>query len=183
MAPVHPGLTPDGRSFAPWQGARRMDEAGFWNIVERVHTATPGDMDSKCALLKQELARLPKNDAADFARHFDEKMDRAFDWSLWGAAYVINGGCSDDTFSDFRASLISRGRKAYDLALANPDSLAGEPFDEDAWFPEGYQYAVSDGVAAAGSERHGQVPTEPSGTAWQEEAVYDLFPKLSAKFG
>ena len=35
----------------------------------------------------------------------------------------------------------------------------------------------------AGSERHGQVPTEPSGTAWQEEAVYDLFPMLSAKFG
>ena len=100
-----------------------MDEAGFWNIVERVHTATPGDMDSKCALLKQELARLPENDAADFARHFDEKMDRAFDWSLWGAAYVINGGCSDDTFSDFRASLISRGPQGLrSRARRNPDS-------------------------------------------------------------
>ena len=43
---------------------------------------------------------------------------------MWGAAYVIHGGCSDDGFEYFRRWLISRGRKAYEAALADPDSLA-----------------------------------------------------------
>ncbi len=46
-------------------------------------------------------------------------------------------------------SLISRRRQAYESAISNPESLADEGFDEDAWFYEGYQYAVADGVEAA----------------------------------
>jgi hypothetical protein len=33
-------------------------------------------------------------------------MDRGYSWELRGAAYVINDGCGDDTFNDFRSSLI-----------------------------------------------------------------------------
>jgi hypothetical protein len=57
--------------------------------------------------------------------------------------------------------------------------------DEDAWFYEGYQYAVTDGVkAAAGSivNRETPHPATPSGTEWAEDKVYDLYPKLSEKF-
>ena len=79
-------------------------------------------------------------------------MDSAYCWSLWGAAYVINGGCSDDPFVDFRASLISRGRQVFERALSDPDSLADEDFDGSDWFNEGYQYAVADGVRSAVSE-------------------------------
>jgi hypothetical protein len=36
---------------------------------------------------------------------------------------LINGGMSDDGFTDFRYWLISRGRDVYERALADPDSL------------------------------------------------------------
>src|SRR5207249_5020548 len=60
--------------------------------------------------------------------------------------YLINGGCSDDGFEYFRGWVILRGRKAYEAAMKNPDSLAGvvDPDEEfcefegrpgwDAWF-------------------------------------------------
>jgi Protein of unknown function (DUF4240) len=43
---------------------------------------------------------------------------------LWGAAFILNGGCSDDGFNDFRGWLIAQGRTVYEAALENPDSLA-----------------------------------------------------------
>lgn len=30
---------------------------------------------------------------------------------LWAAAYIIGGGCSDDSFIDFRAGLIAQGHE------------------------------------------------------------------------
>lgn len=161
-----------------------MDEDGFWKIVQRAHDNSGGDMDQKCDLLRQQIAVLSKDDALAFAQHFDAMTDKAYDWPLWGAAYVINGGCSDDSFTDFRAALISRGRQAFERALSDPDALADEDFDESDWFYEGYQYAVTDSVeAVAGARPQRSAPAQPSGTEWQEDKVYGLFPKLSAKFG
>jgi hypothetical protein len=37
------------------------------------------------------------------------------------------GGCSDDSFLDFRAGIIAQGREWYDKVLASPDSLADHP--------------------------------------------------------
>lgn len=162
-----------------------MDEAGFWEIVQHAHDQSGGDMDGKCEQVKTAISKLSKEDARIFSILFDEMMDRAYSWSLWAAAYIINGGCGDDTFSDFRASLISRGREAFENALLDPESLADEDFDAEAWFYEGYQYAVTDGVmASVGSvvNREKPHPEEPSGDAWAEDRVYELYPKLSAKF-
>lgn len=161
-----------------------MDEAGFWKIIQDAHDASGGDLDRKCDLLRQWLSSLPAIETTQFADIFDAMMERAHHWPLWGAAYVIHGGCSDDTFADFRASLISRGQAAFERALADPDSLAGVPFDEETWFYEGYQYAVTEGLAAAGGQRSQRpAPDQPSGTEWQEDQLDALFPKLSQKFG
>ncbi|MFD6293827.1 DUF4240 domain-containing protein [Streptomyces sp. NPDC060235] len=43
------------------------------------------------------------------------------------AAYLIGGGCSNDSFMDFRAGLIALGRDWYEKATADPDSLADHP--------------------------------------------------------
>jgi len=142
-------------------------------------------MEKKCAALSGEIAKLTHPDAAGFAQIFDSMMDRAYSWPLWGAAYVINGGCSDDSFSDFRASLISRGRTAFDRALNDPDSLADEDLDEGTWFFEGYQYAVTDAVKAvtgATPPRAQSHPKAPSGEEWDEANVYDRYPRLRQKY-
>jgi hypothetical protein len=162
-----------------------MDELKFWDIVQHAHDQSAGDMDEKCEEVKVAVSKLSREDAIAFSQLFDEMMDRAYSWPLWAAAYIIFGGCSDDTFTDFRSSLISRGRRAFESAVANPESLADEAVDEESWFYEGYQYAVSGGVEAAAGfvpDRYKPHPENPSGKEWEEDRVYELFPRLSEMF-
>jgi len=157
----------------------------FWKIIDRVHAGNPDDMDAKCEALGAELRKLSEPDLRSFIEHFDDANARAYDWKLWGAAYLIHGGCSDDAFSDFRATLISMGRKFYERALADPDSLADVDYDEDSAFYEGYQYVKND----VAQERLGEIPkrskphpARPSGVSWEEDDLPALLPRLSRKF-
>jgi len=51
---------------------------------------------------------------------------------LWGAAYLINGGCSDDGFDYFRGWLIAQGREVFERTVADPDALAELPVVQGA---------------------------------------------------
>jgi hypothetical protein len=158
----------------------------FWNIVERVHDASGGDMDRKCELLEAELRRLPLEEVTSFHSHFDACQDRAYNWELWAAAYIIGGGCSDDSFSDFRSTLISMGRKTYETALADPQSLAAMDYDAENAHYEGYQYVASEVEEdLGGGQEFSRVqphPAEPSGKPWDEDKVAELYPRLAEKY-
>jgi Protein of unknown function (DUF4240) len=163
-----------------------MDDTKFWSIIEDCHVAAGGDMDQKDELIKAAASRLSPADAESFGAIFDRLMDTAYSHQLWGAAYIIHGGCGDDSFTDFRASLISRGRAAFEKAMRDPDSFADEDIDDEAWFHEGFEYGVMDGLQAAlGREpsRATEAPTEPSGYRWEEAELKELFPKLTQRFG
>ncbi len=158
-----------------------MDATGFWDIIEGVHQDAHGVMDEKCALLKQALSALSDDDLKNFAAHFDRFDAQAYTWPLWGAAYVLNGGCSDDAFTDFRATLISMGRNVYEAALEDPNTLGRVRFDRNDPCYEGFQYAVTDALEARWGERTARkadFPREPSGEAWEEDTVESLYPGL-----
>ena len=162
-----------------------MNTDDFWNIIDRVHAANPADMDAKCEGLRAELRKLGADDLKDFIHHFDTADARAYDWKLWGAAYVIQGGCSDDSFSDFRATLISMGRAFYERALADPDSLADTQFDEEYSCYEGYQYVKNDvakEIMGAIPDSNVKYPSDPTGDSWEEEDLPALLPRLARKF-
>lgn len=163
----------------------KIDE--FWALIESANEQSQGDMDRKCELVQAAVSSLSPESAAQFSKHFDDAMNRAYSWDLWGAAYVINGGCGDDAFSDFRASLISMGKERFEKALENPDSLAQEAFEEDSWFYEGFQYAVHEGAEAAIEPQTLSVsalPDEPTGEPWEEEpgGLMAKYPQLWKKF-
>lgn len=162
-----------------------MDEDRFWAVIQKCHDAFPADMERKGELVRQEIARLSKSEAALFFDLCDGAMDLAYSWELWGAAYVINGGCGDDTFMDFRASLISRGRSVFEKATSNPDALADEEFDPNTWFYEGFQYDVSEAVQAVlgHTPKRRRYRFAPSGSKWTEDMLSTLYPRLSTKFG
>ncbi len=163
-----------------------MNEDKFWELVQKAHNFSGGDMDKKCSKIKATIASLPKNDALDFLRIFYAMMDIAYSWPLWAAANIIGGVCSDDGFFDFRATLISRGRDTFSKAVTNPDLLADEQLDKVAWFYEGYQYAVFDGVeCAAGvfSGRGTPWPEAPSGQRWSGNDFHKTLPALTKKLG
>ena len=113
------GATPVG--VAAGQGPLTKDE--FWTLIDH-SAAFARDPDAQLADLNASLSRQSASRIADFERLFDDTMHQSYSWDLWGAAYLINGGASDDGFEYFRCWLISRGRAFFDKAVADPDSLA-----------------------------------------------------------
>jgi hypothetical protein len=64
-------------------------------------------------------------------------MAKSYRMELWGAAYLINGGCSNDGFDYFCGWLLGQGRATWQAALADPDSLASHPqVRARAWQPQ-----------------------------------------------
>jgi hypothetical protein len=158
----------------------------FWNTVDKVHRASGGDMDKKCKLLGAELRKLPLVEVVSFCSHFQECEGRAYNWGLWAAAYIIGGGCSDDSFWDFRSTLISMGRDTFERALADPEWLAEINYDADNAHYEGYQYVpgkIEEELNGGEEILHPRVrPGAPSGEEWPEDKVAELFPKLAATY-
>ena len=163
-----------------------MNPDQFWLIIDAAHDASGGSMDLKCDLLKITLRGLGEAELHGFIDQFDAHYAKTYTWPLWGAAYVINGGCSDDCFSDFRSTLISQGRKAYEAALADPESLADVTVsDAEDFCYEGFHYAIND----IAEEKLGEIPpskhlspADPSGEEWQEDDLSKLYPRLSEKY-
>ncbi|QDU36620.1 hypothetical protein Mal4_09070 [Maioricimonas rarisocia] len=109
-----------------------MDRDVFWKLIEQGREASAGDCEDQAAWLQRELEKLPPEEILDFQRHFRDMEVESYGWNLWGAAYLINGGCSDDGFDYFRGWLIAQGRGAFEQALADPDSLVDLPqLEED----------------------------------------------------
>lgn len=164
---------------------QKMDEQQFWFIVETVKTAAGHNIDARPATLERQLLTLGLPAIQAFQRRYDDLILRANRWDLWGAAYLMNGGCSDDGFLYFRAWLISEGLEAYARALSNPDSLAKHPRREHFEL-EAFGYAAIKAFSAkGGSELERDFSNElamPSGKEWSEAELPSLFPKLSAKY-
>ncbi|MFF1304081.1 DUF4240 domain-containing protein [Streptomyces sp. NPDC058307] len=128
-----------------------MDTAEFWSIIEAARSAGTPDMPFVEALV-DELSARTKADILCYQERFDEMHDAVYRWDVWAAAYLIGGGCSDDSFMDFRAGLIALGRGWYERAAACPDSLAEHPAviaaaganDDEAVFDEDVNYAAGD---------------------------------------
>ncbi len=161
-----------------------MTDTECWILIEQCHDMALNDMELKCRLIREAVERLPDDSAADMVRFLDTQMSRCYTWPLWGAAYVMNGGCGDDGFHDFRACLISRGEAAVVKALKDPDSLADIAGDIESWFYEGYDAAILNGAQAVLGTlpARGPFPTEPEGEQWAEDTVADLYPELKALY-
>ncbi|MGV2919528.1 DUF4240 domain-containing protein [Streptomyces alfalfae] len=110
-----------------------MDETEFWEIVDSTREAAGGDPEDHAELLVERLVGSDPDAVLDFARHFEARYNRAYRWDLWGAAWVLLGGASDDAFDYFRCWLIGQGRAVYEGAVHDPDDLADllDDFDED----------------------------------------------------
>ncbi len=101
-----------------------MTEANFWAIIDRACESDAESADEWDQRLQAELELLPADDIVAWNHRFDHFAAQAYTTDLWGAAYLINGGASDDGFYYFRCWLIGMGRAVYESALRNPDTLA-----------------------------------------------------------
>lgn len=104
-----------------------MDRQQFWALIEAAKAASGGDCTRQAAQLVAALRQRSPDDILAYHRVELELMAESYRWDLWGAAYLINGGCSDDGFDYFRGWLLTQGRATWEAAVADPDSLAAHP--------------------------------------------------------
>jgi hypothetical protein len=101
-----------------------MDEERFWRIIAKACRSNPRKVEEWDERLQSVLDKLQPHEIIEWNHIFDRLAAQAYTVDLWGAAYLINGGASDDGFYYFRCWLIGMGREVYEAAVANPDSLA-----------------------------------------------------------
>lgn len=197
------GTTQDGRPLAETGGSQarlvsqptgdpasgQLSEAAFWQLIAETRDAAGNDTGEQSSLLEDRLSKLAPPAIVEFARIRGQLDKRAYTWRMWGAARVIEDGCSDDCFRDFRGYVISLGRDAYANALGNPDSLASVAQDAETgdWegadnvAPDAYSSATDDDFPLDDSDLSGP----PSGTSLDENDDGDLvrqYPRLAARF-
>jgi hypothetical protein len=163
--------------------------AAFWPLIADTRQAAGNDTGRQSELLEQRLSRLPAQQIVAFARMRRGLDERLYSWDIWGAAYVIEDGCSDDCFRDFRAYVISLGRGPYEAALRDPDSLAAvaQDAEEGDWenaddvAPDAYQSATGEDFPLDDSDLSGA----PRGEPWDDEdgdALAQRYPRLAERF-
>lgn len=168
-----------------------MNVEQFWRLIsesrQNASSAIPdGNMDRQVARLTELLTALPPQEVVDFDKHFSDCFIEAYKWDLWAAAYIIEGGCSDDGFMDFRSWLISMGQSAFTESLRDVESLvtyASDPTVEVCSFEE-FQY-VAGNVYGKQIDHGIKYPKDPTGEPWDEDSdeLATRFPELWARFG
>jgi hypothetical protein len=112
-----------------------MNVGKFWGLIDEARA--DGGWEEMYSPLVNALSDLELGDLMLWKQIFDEYHLLSYKNKLWAAAYVINGGCSDDGFDYFRAWLIAQGKEVFLNALRDPDSLAGvENCEEDVEFED-----------------------------------------------
>ena len=180
--------------------AEMMDEEQFWAIVQTAVDEAGDDEDEYLEVVKRELSKLSLKEMVGFRLRTDKLLYDSYTSEMWCAGYLMNGGCSDDGFEYFRLWVISRGRKAYEAAMANPDNLIDYIGDDDEmdffefelfWYvaleafeeavdAELYDYIDDDNFKT----REGNYPNFEFN--WEEdepESMQKLCPRLFEKFG
>jgi uncharacterized protein DUF4240 len=163
-----------------------MTTSEFWRIIEKSKRGVESP-DEQAEKLEGLLVKLPPAEIVSFENIFTRFQIAAYRWDLWGVAYLLCGGCGDDSFDYFRAWLIGRGQKYYEDAMKDPESVARKVTEDDHPEAEFLLYAASKAYEKRTGRpppyRRIKFPAEPVGKKWTEEELPALFPVAHKKEG
>lgn len=179
-----------------------MTDKVFWELIS--NSRKQGGKQVEWLIV--ELSKKPVNEIIDFEIELANKLQQSYTSSLWGAAFVIMGGCSDDGFDYFRGWLIAQGEEVFTKAIKNPeflaDCLTDDYLEEDKFAPQleemlsvasdAYIYQKTgefeyndeistefwDELEARG---HESMPAEIE-IDWEEDDLEERYPRLRERF-
>ncbi len=181
-----------------------MEWSEFWELVDANRPAR-GGVAAHADALTAALVDAGVEITVGFGHRFDEVMDTLDHWDVWGVAYLMLGGCSDDGFEYFRAWVVGQGRAEVEKVSADPQAWlvellgSAEDDEEDPWevlaereAGEGEPLLYAAGVAheqltgswlpshpdrQAGTGSF--VGARPRGGEWEEDELSARFPRLT----
>ena len=157
----------------------KMELSEFWTIIDRSREGAKG-VDEQCDALRKELRKLSADRIIEFDNQFNALMNQSYTWPLWGAVYLLNRGCSDDTFDYFRSWLIGQGEERFFRALDNPESILDFVNTEEDW--EGLDYCAGEVYTKLTNKDflpgYVEFKEQPSGVEWTEAELPTQFPKI-----
>lgn len=166
-------------------------EIEFWSLIERAKNKSE-DMYERVEVLAELLSQRSKDDILAFEKVLRNLFAASYRSDLWAAAYIINGGCSDDGFDYFRGWLIAQGKDAFYNALKDPEYLARIIQEDEAGeveCEEMLSVAANAFILKTGRGYEtflDQLPPTPYPEIhidWDEDTVDRKYPKLAKKFG
>lgn len=162
-----------------------MAQDVFWKLIRKSYNKAGGDYKRQQQELTALLAAQLPVDCITFQNRFNDYVDQAYRRDLWGVAHIMQDGCSDDCFFDFRGWLISLGKERYHAVLENPEAITEVDYATDEVDWEGISWSAH----AAYSQLTGKImPSapgnggDPKGEQWKEEELPERFPAAWAKW-
>ena len=99
-----------------------MSEEQFWSLINQSKKSSD-DLAQLAENITQNLSNLTSAEIIGFYLREQKLRFDSYTSDLWCAAYIMNGGCSDDGFEYFRCWLIAQGKEAYYKSIKDPDYL------------------------------------------------------------
>jgi hypothetical protein len=100
---------------------RPMTEDVFWELID--HGLRDQSLGERLDTLPERLALFKPAAIRKFDQILRQMDNAAYRTDIWALAYLLRGGCSDDSFEAFRGWLILQGRKVFEATLAAPDGF------------------------------------------------------------
>ena len=155
----------------------------FWAVIDSARSAG-GGCEAISRRLERRIRALPDSALEEFAKEWSAWWGTSYSWDLWGAAYVINGGSSDDGFEYFRGWLLSQGSERWAKASRTPDDAFDDVVPGTVAECEAMKYTLPTVYEERFHRRAPDSrPDNPSGRPWTEESLGTRFPRLSRRFG
>lgn len=116
--------------------SQMLDIDLYWQIIENSLIEAESLEEQEENLIK-ELKELTAEDIIGFRLRTEFFLYQSYTNELWCAASIMNEGCDDDGFQNFRLWLISQGKQIFTDAMMDPDNLAKyfeDGFNEDDFY-------------------------------------------------
>ena len=106
-----------------------LNEEQYWTMIDHSLKMTQ-DQDQQAQFLISEIKKLSPHEMIGFTLRTHHLLNEMYNSEMWCAGYIMNKGCSDDGFENFRCWIISRGKEMYYQTKANPDYLVNEVVED-----------------------------------------------------
>ena len=170
-----------------------MDPNAFWKIIDTFVSDDKSEAEYAYAEFAERLEAMSRADILEFASAMRRELNTAHTWDMWGAAYLICGGCAEEGFAYFCGWLMAQGSEVFRQAVDHPDSLAeylpdnegDDVFEDEALLAAPLAAFEEKTGSYDGFELTERPVSEPAGEQWDIEELGELearLPKLYAYF-